>query len=236
MSRSYKRYGSIVGVVALASLVALSAPSAQAAPPEDSAPPRASASWLSKNPIAVAKAADAAGYIIVPRADSFEYGGGTMYPTGPISPDTLVVIPNPDGSLPAGLTKAALDRMVAAKRQGVDPASIFSGDVSTMAATAWVPGRGVNVGSHIGWNSSSRASYSYNTWEYTAATGSGLGYEHKCISSTYCGPVAAYYFVGIANQYTNYNNGGSVPWGNVAANRNFLGRCTSTLTCGGIAS
>ncbi len=235
--KSFKRSGSIVGLVALVSSVSLGVQSAQAAsqPEPAEAFSEASASWVSKDPVAVAEAADAAGYIIVPPSDSFEYGDGTMYPTGPISADTLVVIQNPDGSLPGGLTESTLAETVAAKRQGVD-AEVSSDNNVVARASGWSPGNAVNVGSLIGWDSTARAGYTYNTRPYTAATGSGLGYEYKCTSSTYCGQVSAYYFVGFANQYTNYNTGGSAPWGNVAANRMFLGNCTSTPVCGGVAS
>lgn len=233
--KPYKRSISFVGFAALVASVLVGAQSAQAdsGPEPGDSSAQASASWAAKDPVAVAKAADAAGYIIVPAADSFTYDGGTMYPTGPISPDTLVVIQNPDGSLPAGLTTSALNSAVAAKRAGGDPQVALD---AARASSGWVPGQAANLGSLVGWDSTARAGYSYNTRPYTAATGSGLGYEYKCTSQTYCGQVSAYYFVGIANQYTNYNNGGSAPWGNVAANRMFLGNCTSTPVCGGTAS
>lgn len=52
--------------------------------------------------------ADAVGYIIVGHEDAIRADAGTFYPTGKISEDTLVVIANPDGSLPGGLTEASL--------------------------------------------------------------------------------------------------------------------------------
>ncbi|OJU41224.1 MAG: hypothetical protein BGN97_15895 [Microbacterium sp. 69-10] len=211
----------------------------------------ASASWLTKDPVRVAKAADAAGYIIVPAADAFPYEGGTMYPTGPISADTLVVIQNPDGSLPDGLSVPAIEAAVAAKRQGGDPAAAAAAVAAAKpqgvspaltAAVGWYPGanggwsRAFTVGSLIGWDKTARAGYSYSTYIYTDASGNGLGYEYKCVSSTYCGQVSAYYWVGFADYRTGYISGGSVPWGNVAANRMFMGRCVSVYTCGGRVS
>ncbi len=44
------------------------------------------------------------GYVVVDPDSAVQSGSSTFYPTGPISPDTLVVIPDASGGLPGGLT------------------------------------------------------------------------------------------------------------------------------------
>ena len=237
--KQYFAVGAMISLAAGAMLVA--EPALAYTPNTHDTSVKASASWLKKDPVAVAKEADEAGYIVVPASDSFPYEGGTMYPTGPISEDTLVVIQNPDGSLPGGLTKSSLEAHVAAVRSGQVVASKTEGQATPMTSMIWNPSAGggwgsaVNVGSLIGWDAGARAGYSYSTYANTAASGNGLGYEYKCTSSTYCGQVSAYYFVGFADQSNNYWSQGSAPWGHVAANRMFMGRCTQTIVCGGTA-
>jgi len=48
------------------------------------------------------------GYVIVDPNSAVQFDGATFYPTGPISDDTLVVIPGAAGSLPGGLTVAPI--------------------------------------------------------------------------------------------------------------------------------
>lgn len=88
-----------------------------------------------------AKAADATGYIIVDRADSVAVDGAVSHPTGPISAETLVVIPDDDGTLPDGLAEQSIQSIIDQKRSGVltedslkvDASSAPEGDVAARA-------------------------------------------------------------------------------------------------------
>lgn len=71
-----------------------------------------------------ARAADDAGYIIVNGSDADPGAGGMFYPTGPIAPETLVVIANADGSLPGGMTEQELQERIAQHRAGEDSGSL----------------------------------------------------------------------------------------------------------------
>lgn len=59
----------------------------------------------------MASAHSAPGYLIVDPSQAVSTTEGLFYPTGPIDDSTLVMIPNPDGSLPGGLTSQKLDAM-----------------------------------------------------------------------------------------------------------------------------
>lgn len=191
-----------------------------------------------------AKAADAAGYIIVERADSVAVDGATFYPTGPISDDTLVVIPDPDGSLPDGLTEQRIQSLIEQKRSGllteesltVDAAPEAK-DATTLASQyAWSAtsaqfSRAFLGGSLIGLNSSTRASYYFDTQSGYGqrAAGNGMGFWTGYNGSQF-GTWERFYGVGNAGPA---GAGGTVPWGNVAATKKFQARCTVTLACFG---
>lgn len=192
-----------------------------------------------------AKAADAAGYIIVDRADSVNVDGATFHPTGPISEDTLVVIPDEDGTLPDGLTEEGIQSIIAQKRSGaltqdsvtVDAAAAPEGDVAaratlySWAATSAQMSRAYNGGSFIGLNSNTTASYYFYTQSGFGqrAAGNGMGFWTGYNGSQF-GTWERFYGVGNAG---TAGTGGSVPWGNVAATQKFQARCTVTAACFG---
>lgn len=66
---------------------------------------------------AQAAAADDRGYIIVHEKDGIEgRDGSVFFPTGEIAADTIVVIAEPGGKLPAGVTVEKIEDFVAARR------------------------------------------------------------------------------------------------------------------------
>ncbi|MCL2735090.1 MAG: hypothetical protein FWD75_00470 [Propionibacteriaceae bacterium] len=73
--------------------------------------------------------ADRLGYVIVNEATGQQVGGATFYPTGPLAPDTLVVVAEADGSLPGGITESQLKDMVAQRR--AEAAQATSMEVNT---------------------------------------------------------------------------------------------------------
>ncbi|TDN91774.1 hypothetical protein EV279_1279 [Microbacterium sp. BK668] len=189
------------------------------------------------------------GYVIVNRARGVVRGDATFYPTGPISADTMVVITEPDGSLPNGLTVAKLDA-IASERAAASTSSITSGPGSDGSATAsgtvgtlgtwgysansttWTVATG---GTNIGWNASARVSYAWTVQQGTAQNnaGSGLGYYRGYMGSTY-GTWAQWYGLGYAT--AEAAGRGSVPWGNVTATLKFRARCGSSTYCSGLWS
>jgi len=53
------------------------------------------------------------GYVIVNPSSAVQTDDGTFYPTGPVSDDTLIVIPDSAGNLPNGLTTSGIKSAVA---------------------------------------------------------------------------------------------------------------------------
>lgn len=108
-----------VAVWALASLALSAGPVALAASGEDSQD--SSPAWVIAEPrLAPSKGSDAS-------------GGGQFYATGPVDEGTLVVIPNDDGSLPGGITKADLDAWAAGdlSQSDIRDRSYFAGPAAT---------------------------------------------------------------------------------------------------------
>lgn len=182
-----------------------------------------------------ARAADQAGYIIVDPQDAVAVDGRTFYPTGPISDETIVVIPDPDGSLPNGLTEATLKEFVA---QRATVTSAASSDVGLMAtqysyiATSAGWSGAYTGGSIIGWDAYATVWYNFTAARGTSQrnAGSGLGFYQGYNGSEF-GTWSAWYHLGTATASTT--GGGSVPWGNVAATAKFRGWCATTNACGG---
>lgn len=187
---------------------------------------------------AQAMAADTAGYIIVGPEDGEFVDGATFYPTGPIADDTLVVIADEDGSLPNGLTESTLQEAVAASRAGTATQMTVNDNETALRASefAWSAtsasfSRPFNGSSLIGLNDSVRAGYYF----YTAigfaqnAAGNGLGF-YRGYNGSQFGTWEKFYGVGNAG---STGGGGSVPWGNVAATKKFMTRCSNVSVCWG---
>jgi hypothetical protein len=192
---------------------------------------------------AAAQAADAAGYIIVSPTSSKASGDATFYPTGPISDDTLVVIPNADGSLPGGVTEHQIQSAVAQKRAGplagmdtleLSGSDAVARDVTEYSWSATSAGFSdlYTGGSAIGVDDSAQVVYTFSTaegYDQTAA-GNGLGYYRGYNGSEF-GTRAKYY--GVGNADSSGNGGVAVPWGNVAAVKKFQAQCTKSTVCFG---
>jgi hypothetical protein len=97
----------------------------------------------------------------------------TFYPTGKIGSDTLVVIPNADGSLPNGLTKAKLDQMAVAERATGDKSALqaagftVANDASTAPAGPTTAAQAAATGS-----AALSPAYSCGEHAYAAVAGS----------------------------------------------------------------
>jgi hypothetical protein len=192
-----------------------------------------------------AKAADAAGYMILHKSDGEPVGDTTFYPTGPINSTTIVVMANDDGTLPDGMSQTQLQGLVQAHRANASHTSMSttataSATVAPYSSAVWSVAQGswsgaYNLGANIGWNSSARASYSFKTsCGCQQANGNGLGYYYGYLGSTY-GLYSKWYWVGwSAGDWQST----TVPWGNITANRQFRAGCTlsNTFTCWGDAN
>jgi hypothetical protein len=179
------------------------------------------------------------GYVIVQPSDAISVDGNrTFYPTGPISDSTLVVIAEPDGSLPGGVTEAQLNN-VATQRELVGASPSSSATTAAVAMNNTYEGwSSVNwsqefVGaSVIGLNDSTVLYYSFNVNAFTSQTnaGQGLGYYRGYNGSTF-GVWSQWYGLGSATPGAMRQT--SVPWGNVAAVAKFKVKCATTTVCGG---
>jgi hypothetical protein len=198
------------------------------------------------------------GYVIVHPSDSVTTkDGSTFYPTGPISSDTLVVIAEPDGSLPGGLTEDQY-KQVAAQRKSLGSVSddglgfnVSSlGIAETPAAQqpetvqddnmpyAYEGHSTVNWsqafigGSHIGLNWSELLYYRFNVNAFTNQSNAGLGLGfYQGYNGSDFGVWSSWYNLGISDSHTT--GGAGVPWGNVSANGEFKTKCGLSTICGG---
>lgn len=181
------------------------------------------------------------GYVIVnPSAAVHNADGRTFYPTGPVSDDTLVVIPQPDGTLPNGLTKAKLDAMQAqAKSEGTTVVAQLEKQAALLAAPTkygygatsvdWSPA--VNGASKIGLTEATRITYSFEAAWGTSQqnAGRGIGY-YKGYNGGSFGTWSAWYGLGSAGTGGHSQD---VPWGNVAAVMQFSAKCATSTGCSG---
>lgn len=209
---------------------------------------------------ASAAAADDAGYVVVDPSDAEVTSEGTFYPTGPIDENTVVVIPNADGSLPGGLTQAKLNALyshantpagvAAAEKAGF----VVAGDstkASTSATTKTAAAPAAALASHaysassatewsrnfagpniIGASETAKVYYKFGVSAGTSQTnaGQGLGYYRGYNGSTF-GTWSKFYNVGSADK--NTQGGANVSWGNVAAQAQFRAKCATSTICGG---
>jgi len=195
------------------------------------------------------------GYVIVDPTQAVKDGNSVFYPTGPVSDDTLVVIPNADGSLPGGMTMASLQAAVsqiqaAAANVGSDaavplhsdgslgaapqtkvPATAADGTYYSWAATSAGWSGSYEGGAVIGTSWTAEALYNFNTQDgfNEAASGMGIGHYRGYDGSTF-GTWTTWYDVGTAD---NGDAGSWVPWGYVAAPEQFEAECDTFGACGG---
>jgi hypothetical protein len=207
------------------------------------------------NPKPVAGLTVGAGYVIVNPASAVTNGDSTFYPTGKIGSDTLIVIPNPDGSLPGGLTRATMPAFVAKlNAQGSGAAAINLGVAASSAPAsssaqatpqssgtyphAYIAGSASSWGTtytgnnEAGGSSDVRIYYSWNTQSETSAVvpGEGRGYYTGYQGSVY-GIYSAWYQFGSAK--ADEDGSGSVPWGKVLSYTEFRAKCAGASVCGG---
>lgn len=208
---------------------------------------------LTVSPVAAAVSNDnsSPAYVIVSESVGIARANGdTFYPTGPIGEDTLVVISEPDGTLPNGLTidklqafaeMPASERAVAAQSlldtgetMQTDQQDAMAPSATTYAyaaasSTAW--SRTYTGGSVIG--TSDKAKVQYNFWaaNFTSQrnVAQGRGY-YRGYNGSQFGVWAKWYALGSA---TSAGGGGSVPWGNVASKKAIMAKCATTTVCGG---
>jgi hypothetical protein len=181
-------------------------------------------------------AADARGYIIVYPADAETYDGATFYATGPISSDTLVVVAEPDGTLPGGTTEADIAAMIATSRS--DRSFSSQGSLSPLLL-GW-PYAALSSGWSGTYNYSPAylagpggvAYYNFDVEPSTSQTnaGQGLGY-YRGYNGTTFGLWAAWY--GLTAATSSSTGGGTTPWDNVSAYQKFHAKCAKTTACSG---
>lgn len=196
------------------------------------------------------------GYVIVnPKSSATVHlpDGRTFMPTGEISPETLVVITDPDGSLPGSMTQTDLTTMVAEQRtkrannQAVaDQATLLSAqpakstkksdtEFTTMGQRSYSVGYSWNQfsgSSQIGMTDSTRLYYWHSVTQGTQqwVEGQGLGYYRGYNGGTF-GTWSAFYAMGTAK--SGANGGASIPWGNTAAVTQFRARSLNSPIAGG---
>jgi hypothetical protein len=205
------------------------------------------------------------GYVIADTAHAVNVdggaaaGGATFYPTGPVNDSTLVIIPNPDGSLPNRLTQAKLTALatqaksdptaaqslgftvasagsqttaspVAENKEVVSPDSASYNHAYSATSGSW-SGQ-YNGGSVIGVSDTATVTYSWDTPPGFAQTnaGRGLGYYRGYNGGDF-GVWSNWYNLGTASD--GDDGEASVPWGSVAANSAFMATCTSSEICWG---
>ncbi|NOJ60993.1 hypothetical protein [Arthrobacter sp. 260] len=197
------------------------------------------------------------GYVLVnPESPETEHfpDGRTFMPTGKISPETVVVVTDSDGSLPGAMTQKQLTTMVAEQRamktsgQAApdearmlsprpnsveqvqdEPAYAVMSQRTYSAGYSWVQFSG---SSQIGMNADTRLYYWHSVASSTAqwAEGQGLGYYRGYNGST-MGTWSAFYAMGTAR--SRVDSGASIPWGNVAAVTKFRVRSLNSPIAGG---
>jgi len=196
------------------------------------------------------------GYVIVNPTSSATVtlpDGRTFMPTGDISPETLVVVSDEDGSLPGAMTETDLTTMVAeqkAKRASgqavpeenlvlnAQPAkSAKKGDTgfTTMGQRTYSVSYGWSQftgSSQIGLTDTTRMNYWHSVTQGTVqwVEGQGLGYYRGYNGGTF-GTWSAFYAMGTAK--SNANGGASIPWGNTAAVTQFRARSLNSPVAGG---
>lgn len=181
--------------------------------------------------------ADARGYLIVQESAGKVSEGGTFFETGPISEDTLLVIANSDGSLPAGVSTELLSSIASERRAAVEPESEVPQNATTdtttysWSATSTEQSGDYTGGSLIGMSDTTRAVYPFSTAAGFAqgAAGSGLGFYRGYNGSEF-GAWSRYYGLGAT---TSVGISKAIPWGNVAATKKFRAQCANTVVCWG---
>lgn len=194
------------------------------------------------------------GYVIVGAHEGQAVGDAVFYPTGPISDDTVVVIAEPDGSLPGGLTESTLQALAAEARDGkatqfgLDSLGEGAFSVPDTAArdfvamasatprayltngTSW---SGIfSGGSIIGTTANTTVSYVFTAPLNTAQinAGQGRGY-YRGYNGSQMGTWAQWYNLGTAT--ARRTGGAAVPWGQVISTTAFRAACATASVCNG---
>lgn len=180
------------------------------------------------------------GYVLTNVADAQVTPEGVFYPTGKISASTIVIITNPDGSLPNGLTSAKLHSMYGEEVRGVsnqpparnDSVRIAAASYTYLAtsASSWSQTyAGPNI---IGADAGVTVKYTFSVAAHTAQTnaGQGLGYYRGYNGSDF-GTWSKWYNLGVADSDGSKRT--AVPWGNVAAQAKFRAKCATSSACNG---
>uniref|UniRef100_UPI0031D6D7C9 hypothetical protein n=1 Tax=Arthrobacter flavus TaxID=95172 RepID=UPI0031D6D7C9 len=180
--------------------------------------------------------------------------GRTFMPTGEISPETVVVVTDSDGSLPGAMTQTQLRTMVteqramkASGRTATEEDQVLSAQTPSNSvekadtAFAAFSQRTYSVGwtwrqfggsSQIGTTTTTRMYYWHSVASSTAqwAEGQGLGYYRGYNGGTF-GTWSAFYAMGTAK--SRADGGASIPWGNTAAVTQFRARSLNSPLAGG---
>lgn len=193
---------------------------------------------------AVTPSSDHGGYVVVDPAAAQVTDEGVFYPTGKIGADTVVVVPEADGSLPNGLTTSKLQQLygprvalpasargdseVASQRATAAAASNYAYLASS--ASSWSRSfAGPNI---IGADAAVTVKYRFTVASSTAQTnaGQGLGY-YRGYNGSQFGTWSKWYNLGVADTRTPGST--RVPWGNVSAQTMFRAKCGTSTICSG---
>lgn len=189
--------------------------------------------------VKIAADANSRGYIIVYPATSAKSSDASFYPTGPIDASTLVVVAEPDGSLPGGMSESEVAAAAEKVRAGEDArfeakstaevAPLVTQWAYAATAAAW---SGAYNGINLATGPGGSAWYGFNAASGTSQrnVGQGLGYYRGYNGSVF-GLWGVYYNLGSAT--ASSNGGMSVPWDNVLATQKFKAKCATTQACGG---
>jgi|GEM_PF-3098371 len=206
------------------------------------------------------KAADAEQptFVTVDPNDGVMTSQGVFYPTGALDDSTTVVILDDKGNLPAGLTQAGLERLLASRstgalsaRAGVNssaaieltPALVaeFNGTAKPLVALAgnqiaysarmgaWSMYTGKTI---WGYDDTARVSYGFDVQDNTAqiVQGQGLGY-YQGYNGSQMGLWSSWYAIGVAA--SGDSREASIPWGNVIGTAQFQAKSLNSLLANG---
>lgn len=178
------------------------------------------------------------GYVIIDTttARSVRSDRGDFYPTGRLSPSTTVVITDDDGSLPAGLTRAAIKDAVSNNRS---LSSVAAEQMETSAACSpcsfsaspfsWAS-YSDGIGHSAGYGGRMAYNFRVQVGTNQRAVGQGRGF-YRGYNGGEMGVWAGWYGLG---QSTGWVTAGAyVPWENTIATKRFMVKSSTTALATG---
>jgi hypothetical protein len=177
--------------------------------------------------------ASALDYVIAYPSITTRDGMATFYPTGPIDPETVVVIAEADGTLPGGMTESQVADKIALMKQATPASEPMVMEVpSARASTGWIGGGGCQWGPVAHQNGPSIAGdgntrVTYTWWQDTGrgSNGRAQGFYRGYYGSD-MGIWEKWYDMGSTTPQASALVRGRVPWQGVWAVPKFQGQST----------